>query len=185
MRATRVYLRKVHGSDRAEVVALAHAGRALHDPWISPPRTTHAFRLYLRRTQREDHEGLLVCLKETHEIAGVINLNNIVRGSFLSASLGYYATARLAGQGYMAEGLGLVKAYAFDELGLHRIEANIQPRNSRSINLVKRCGFEREGASRAFLFIDGAWRDHERWAVLDTRATLTNGATVGRRLGRP
>ena len=56
MTATRVYLRKVHGSDRAEIVALAHEGRALHDPWISPPRTTHAFRLYLRRTQREDHE---------------------------------------------------------------------------------------------------------------------------------
>ena len=183
MTAPRVYLRKVHGSDRGEIIDLARAGRALHDPWISPPRTPHAFRLYLRRTQREDHEGLLVCLQETHEIAGVINLNNIVRGSFLSASLGYYAAARLAGQGYMAEGLNLVKDYAFGELGLHRIEANIQPDNSRSINLVRRCGFEREGASRAFLFIDGAWRDHERWAFVDHRSTMTN-ATVRRRVGR-
>ena len=184
MSTPRVYLRKVHGSDRAEILDLARAGRALHDPWISPPRTSHAFRLYLRRTQREDHEGLLVCLQETHEIAGVINLNNIVRGSFLSASLGYYAAAPLAGQGYMAEGLNLVKAYAFEELGLHRIEANIQPDNRRSINLVRRCGFEREGASRAFLFIDGAWRDHERWAFVDHRGTLTN-ATVRHRVGRP
>ncbi len=185
MTASRVYLRKVRGSDRAEMVALATHGRTLHDPWIAPPNTLHAFRLYLKRTQREDHEGLLVCLRETHEIAGVINLNNIVRGSFLSASLGYYATARLAGQGYMAEGLNLVKAYAFGQLGLHRIEANIQPDNERSIKLVRRCGFEREGASRAFLFIDGAWRDHERWAFVDPRRTLGHGAVTGVPPGRP
>ncbi len=178
----RIYLRKVHGSDRAELIALTQEGRALHDPWIAPPRTPHAFKLYLRRTQREDHEGLLVCLQATHEVAGVINLNNIVRGSFLSASLGYYASARLAGQGYMAEGLDLVKTYAFAELGLHRIEANIQPDNQRSINLVKRCGFTHEGASPAFLFIDGAWRDHERWAVVDPRGTLSAHAAA-RRLG--
>ena len=178
-----MYLRKVRGSDRAEIVALARDGRALHDPWIAPPRTGHAFKLYLKRTQRGDHEGLLVCLKDTHDIAGVINLNNIIRGSFLSASVGYYATARLTGRGYMAEGLNLVKAYAFNELGLHRIEANIQPGNERSINLVKRCGFRHEGASPAFLFIDGAWRDHERWAFIDPRKTLSHNGKLGRSKG--
>ena len=143
--ASRVYLRKVRSSDRLEVIERVAEGQSLLSPWISASTTARDFRHYLRRTQRDDHEGLLVCRLDSDETASVINLNNIVRGSFLSASLGYYAMARHAGQGYMQEGLELVKNYAFRELGLHRIEANIQPTNQRSINLVKRCGFVREG----------------------------------------
>ena len=169
----RVYLRRVRSTDRREFVERVVEGQSLLNPWISAPTTPRAFRHYLRRTQLDDHEGLLVCRLDSDAIAGVINLNNIIRGSFLSASLGYYAMARHAGQGYMQEGLELVKDYAFRQLGLHRIEANIQPNNKRSINLVKRCGFVREGYSRDFLHIEGAWRDHERWAAIDARRALT------------
>ena len=179
--AGRTYLRRVSQGDQTELLALAKAGRPLHAPWLAPPSTERAFAAYLKRAQREDHEGLLVCLKSNDEIAGVINVNDISRGPFLSATLGYYAAPSCAGQGYMAEGLELVKQFAFCELGLHRIEANIQPGNARSIALAQRCGFRREGMSKAFLFIDGAWRDHERWAALDPRATLARNAGWRRR----
>jgi ribosomal-protein-alanine N-acetyltransferase len=76
------------------------------------------------------------------------------------------------GHGYMREGLELVKTYAFCQLGLHRLEANIQPENGRSIELVRSCGFQLEGLSRSFLFIAGSWRDHERWTAFHPRATL-------------
>ncbi len=168
----RVYLRPVSRQDRNEFLELMQQSQHLHTPWIVPPQSNLSFHNYVARTQREDHEGLLICRRDNHAITGVININNIVRGSFLSASLGYYVGAPYAGQGFMEEGLQLVKEYAFRNLGLHRLEANIQPDNQRSIALVKRCGFHREGLSPAFLYIDGAWRDHERWTIIDPRKSL-------------
>ena len=66
----------------------------------------------------------------------------------------------------MTEALKLVLRYAFKDLKLHRLEANIQPGNMASVALVKRAGFVREGYSRRYLKICGRWRDHERWAIL-------------------
>ena len=167
-----VYLRSVEKRDRAEFLELMLASRALHQPWITPPLTERAFAHYHARTRRDDHEGLLVCKRDDDRITGVININNVVRGSFLSASLGYYVGAPFVGQGFMRSGLLQVVDFAFADLGLHRLEANIQPANLRSLKLVAECGFTREGSSSQFLFIEGCWRDHERWAIIDTRATL-------------
>ena len=83
------------------------------------------------------------------------------------------AFAPAAGQGYMSEGLGLVLRYAFEQLRLHRLDAQIQPGNHASLRLVRRLGFRNEGYSPALLFIDGAWRDHERWAIT---AAMTGAA---------
>jgi len=66
----------------------------------------------------------------------------------------------------VTEALQLMLGHAFGRLGLHRVEANIQPGNVASIRLVKRAGFTREGYSRRYLKIGGRWRDHERWALL-------------------
>ena len=172
MTESRVYLRPVARKDRDAFLSAMRLSAPLHRPWIDPPTSAEAFRRYLKRMAREDHLGLLAIERETEAIAGCFNLNNIVRGSFLSASLGYYAVLPFAGRGYMSEGLRLVMAHAFGKLGLHRLEANIQPENKASIALVRRCGFRKEGFSPAYLFIAGAWRDHERWACLDPRRAL-------------
>ncbi len=168
----RTYFRAITGRDRRELLALAAASRALHAPWIAPPLTPHMFKVYLRRTERDDHRGFAICRRDGDAIVGVVNVNNIVMGSFRSASLGYYAAKAHAGNGYMREGLAQVKAHLFQDLGLHRLEANIQPGNAASIALVRACGFVFEGLSRRFLFIAGAWRDHERWAAIDDREEL-------------
>ena len=172
MTETRVYLRSVTKRDRDDFVAAMRMSMALHEPWISSPSNREMFNSYLKRVERDDHAGFLVIDQASEAIAGCININNIVRGSFLSATLGYYVTAPFAGRGYMHEGLKLLVEHAFRNMGLHRLEANIQPENQRSIDLVKRCGFHWEGLSPQYLFIAGTWRDHERWTRLDDRPSL-------------
>lgn len=181
----RVYLRQPQPQDEAEFTDLMARSRKLHHPWIQPPVSSAGYRQYLERMARADHFGFLVCERTKDRIAGVINLNHVVYGAFLSATLGYYAGIDCAGQGLMREGLGQVVTVAFRQLGLHRLEANIQPRNAPSISLVRSLGFRREGFSPAYLFIDGHWRDHERWALIDQRQPLLPAGipiTVARQL---
>jgi ribosomal-protein-alanine N-acetyltransferase len=99
-------------------------------------------------------------------IVGVVNINDIVLGSLRSASLGYYGFKGSSGGGRMTEAVRLAVDHAFKELGLHRVEANIQPTNRPSRRLVERLAFRLEGFSPRFLYVQGDWRDHERWAVL-------------------
>jgi [ribosomal protein S5]-alanine N-acetyltransferase len=167
-----VTLRLVSGADQGEFLDLASASTGLHHPWMSLPATPQEFQAYLSRFDYVTAEGLLICLRTTGMIAGVVNINSIIRGRFQSGSLSYAAFAPAAGQGYMSEGLGLVLRYAFEQLRLHRLEAQIQPGNSASVRLVQRLGFRSEGYSPDLLFIDGAWRDHERWAITSNMAGL-------------
>jgi [ribosomal protein S5]-alanine N-acetyltransferase len=151
--------------DAAEFIAAVEASRVLHRPWIDAPDTPQRYEAYLAHAALENHAAFLVRHASCNGIAGYVTVSNIVRGSFQSAYLGYGAFASHAGRGLMSEGIRAVIDVAFSELGLHRLEANIQPGNQRSLNLVQRLGFLREGFSPRYLRVDGAWRDHERWAL--------------------
>ncbi|MET8504996.1 GNAT family protein [Streptomyces sp. SBR177] len=162
----RVGLRPFTAADAEEFTARARESRELHAPWLYPPQTPEAYAVYSRPLIEDPaREGFLVCERDGGGIAGFVNINNIVRGAFLSGALGYGAFAHAAGRGLLTEALGLVLGHAFGPLGLHRLEANIQPGNTASRALVRRAGFRLEGFSPAMLFIDGEWRDHERWAI--------------------
>ena len=168
----RIYIRRVNPKDEVEFVDLMKQSVSMHYPWISPPTNSNLFKSYINRIKKDDHEGFAICNKEDDAIVGVININNIIRGSFQSGSLGYYVGKPYAGHGFMKEGLLAVLKIAFETFGLHRLEANIQPENRNSIRLVKSCGFIKEGLSTGFLFIDGSWKDHERWCAIDNRREL-------------
>ncbi|MEV0964229.1 GNAT family protein [Streptomyces sp. NPDC049910] len=162
----RTFIRHYRLDDAAQYTALARESTRLHRPWLFPPRTGAEYTAYARRLLEDPtRTGYLVCGRADGRIAGFININNMVQGAFLSGALGYGVFAHAAGRGLMAEGLGLVVRHAFGPLGLHRLEANIQPGNESSLALVRRLGFRLEGFSPDFLFIDGAWRDHERWVI--------------------
>jgi ribosomal-protein-alanine N-acetyltransferase len=124
-----------------------------------------AYAAWLKRLRPANQEGHLVIDSPSGNLVGVINLSEIVRGSFQSAYLGYYGFASHAGSGRMSAGMKLVLQHAFLKLRLHRVEANIQPDNPASISFVQRLGFVREGYSPRYLKIRGRWQDHERWAL--------------------
>ncbi|MFD9335402.1 GNAT family N-acetyltransferase [Streptomyces sp. NPDC060028] len=163
----RVGLRPYRLADGAEFTARVRESRELHRPWLFPPATVEEYEAYAARLIDGDggRAGFLVCERETGAIAGFVNINNIVRGAFRCGALGYGAFAHAAGRGLLGEALDLVLAHAFGALGLHRLEANVQPGNTSSIALVRGRGFRLEGFSPDFLHVDGAWRDHERWAL--------------------
>lgn len=148
----------------AEFLAAARRSRKLHRPWVAPPQTAADFRRYLGLKQSPTSVGYFV-LSPHGELAGVINLSEIVLGQFQSAYLGYYVFSPHERKGYMRLGLSEVLRKAFRSHRLHRVEANIQPRNLASIALVRGLGFRREGYSLRYLKIAGRWRDHERWAI--------------------
>ncbi|MGH8850218.1 MAG: GNAT family N-acetyltransferase [Casimicrobiaceae bacterium] len=170
----RVYLRRPVPGDATAFVAGVRSSERLHRGWVQAPTTAAGFAAYLRRfagpasrgARGATHVGVVVCKLADHSLLGVFNFSEIVRGAFNSCYLGYYAFAAHAGQGYMSEGLTLTLGIAFGKLRLHRAEANVQPTNRRSVALVRRAGFTREGFSRRYVKIAGRWRDHERWAML-------------------
>ncbi|MCF3962554.1 GNAT family N-acetyltransferase [Streptomyces fuscigenes] len=176
----RTFIRHFRPEDAEEFTAAARASRDLHRPWLFPPDRPEAYATYTARLLHDnDRAGHLVCSRFDGRIAGFININNIVHGALRGGALGYGVFAHAAGQGLMSEGLRLVMAHAFGPLGLHRLEAAVQPKNAGSIGLVRRAGFRLEGFSPDFLFIDGAWRDHERWAITSDMVPGVSGATAG------
>ncbi|MFH9731459.1 GNAT family N-acetyltransferase [Streptomyces sp. NPDC017260] len=175
----RVVVRHFTFEDGAEFTARARQSKDLHHPWLFPPDSARAYDAYAARLIEDPTKaGFLVCEKDTSgtdggSIAGFVNINNIVEGGFRSGALGYGAFAHAAGRGLMREGLDLVVRYAFGPMRLHRLEINVQPGNAASIALARACGFHLEGFSPRMLYIDGAWRDHQRWAI--TAETVASG----------
>lgn len=161
-----VVLRRPTLSRAGEFLDAVARSRRLHGSWVSPPDDKAHLDLYLRSLRSESREGYFVCRADTDALVGVINISEIVRGCFLSGYLGYYAFTPSDGHGFMRQGLSMVLERAFGGLGLHRLEANIQPANERSISLVDSLGFVKEGESRRYLMINGHWCDHHRYALL-------------------
>ena len=161
---TGVRLRRPTEGDRAAFLAAARRSRDLHHPWATAPDTDDAFDRYLERTAQPNQSCCLVVTDE-RELVGVYNLSEIVMGVFQNAYLGYYAFAPLAGTGLMRAAMPLVFTHAFEELGLHRLQANVQPGNERSRKLLETTGWREEGYAPRYLFLDGAWRDHVLYAI--------------------
>ena len=171
----RVRLRPPRPRDWRAWAALRARSRAFLTPWEPTwpedalERT--AFRRRLRHYAEEMRHGrgytFLVFRAADGVLVGGISLMNVRRGVAQTGTLGYWIGAPYARQGYMSEALLAVLDFAFDRLGLHRVEAASLPHNVASQGLLRKAGFSEEGYAREYLRINGAWQDHVVFAILN------------------
>jgi len=159
-----------------EILEFRTRNRSFLQPWL-PLQHDKAFQRdfyleFLEAEHKEWKEGKtfrwMVSLPEKpNHIIGDIRFSNVIRGVFQNAFLGYVQDEKACGHGYMQEALTKSIWYLFALEGLHRVQANIMPRNTPSLKLVERIGFQEVGYSPRYLNINGVWEDHKHFALLN------------------
>ncbi|GIH27479.1 hypothetical protein Aph01nite_57890 [Acrocarpospora phusangensis] len=163
--ASRVMIRTITAADEKRFLELANLSVELHRPWVGLPLSPSGFADYLAKCDQVTMVGMVACRAGDGDLLGMVNINEIVRGPYQRASLGYAVFLPYAGRGYMSASVALAARHAFERLDLNRVEADIQPANAASLKLIRRLGFRKEGFSPGFIKIGDSWRDHERWAL--------------------
>lgn len=170
-----VYLRAPEPRDYQDWAVTREKSRAFLTPW--EPTWSHdetsrgSYRFRLRRyaeDARDDRAYALFVFREADDaLVGGCTISNVRRGVAQTCSLGYWTGEMYAGQGYMTAAVRAVVRYAFEHLELHRVEAACQPDNIASRRVLEKAGFTQEGAARGYLKINGAWRDHVLFGIVN------------------
>ncbi|WP_207947905.1 GNAT family N-acetyltransferase [Metallococcus carri] len=182
----RVWVRSLVSADLAQYRSAVEASAERIGQWN--PVSTQDLLWHLER-QSADHRTFLIHARQreaAHDLVGKVNVSNVIRGRFQSATMGYDSYDPYNGRGLFSEGMRLILRLGFDPapagMGLHRIEANVRPGNTRSAGLLRSLGFRREGFVRDMLLLEAqdepaAWRDHDSYALTageDTAAYRDN-----------
>ena len=128
-------------------------------------RDAFAMRCGARQRERQLGTGFAYGIFVGSEFAGEINLSIVQRGPFQSSYVGYWIDEARAGQGYMPEAVVCMCRSAFEDIGLHRVQISIIPRNLASRRVVEKLGIRDEGTAERYLEIAGVWEDHIRYAI--------------------
>ena len=171
-----LYLRPSELRDFVDWTSLREQSRAFLTPWEpvwpADDLTRASFRYRVKRHAEEmarDEAYSFFIFRESDDVLlGGLSFGYVRRGVSQSASLGYWMGEPYAGKGYMTRAVRLACAYIFEKQGLHRIEAACLPSNEPSKRLLTRVGFHQEGYARSYLNINGEWRDHLLFALLDS-----------------
>jgi ribosomal-protein-alanine N-acetyltransferase len=174
LETARLHLRRPRLMDWRAWSSLRGASRDFLVPWEpSWPEDALGIAAYRRRLRQMASEwrsdqgyGLFIFANTGGALVGGVNLSNVRRGVAQTCSLGYWMGQAFAHQGMMGEALTALLPYAFDRLGLHRIEAACLPHNKASRSLLAKLGFREEGQAAKYLKINGVWQDHVLHALL-------------------
>ncbi len=134
-------------------------------PYASDDRTTFVTRCSMRERERQLGTGYGFGIFAMGRFVGEVNLSSIQRGPFQNAYVGYWVDQAQAGRGYVPEACVLLFRFAFEEIGLHRLQVSIIPRNRPSRRVAQKLWLRGEGIALRYLEIDGRWEDHVRYAV--------------------
>ena len=136
--------------------------KSLHQP---PSLVSYVRMLAGAYRQRVRRQGLSWVIVFGGELAGQLTVGSIVRGSNRSALIGYWIDEKFAGRGIVPTALAMAADHGFRVVGLHRLEAGVQPENHASRRVMEKLGFREEGLRRGLVHINGAWRDHLCYAL--------------------
>jgi ribosomal-protein-alanine N-acetyltransferase len=170
LRGERIVMRTLGEEDAPALLAFVRENRGFLEQW-EPSREEGFFTADAQRADiaaaaddaarnRRYAFGLFL----DGELVGRIALNNLVRGVFQNAYLGYSIGERWNGQGLATEAVALAVEFAFEGIGLHRVQAAVMPRNAGSIRVLQKNGFREEGYAVGYLCINGVWEDHRIFA---------------------
>lgn len=170
-----VYLRAPEARDYQDWADLREASRNFLTPWeptwAQDETSRGSYRFKLRRyteDARDDKAHALFVFREDDDaLVGGVTLSNIRRGVAQTASLGYWAGEGFTSKGYITSAVRAVVRWAFEDLELHRVEAACQPDNIASRRVLEKASFAHEGAARAYLKINGRWRDHLLFGIVN------------------
>ncbi|MDY0008771.1 MAG: GNAT family protein [Bdellovibrionales bacterium] len=166
--ADRIYLRLPEASDAEAWVAQIQRNAEFLRPW-SPASSLrqvnrHGFTARRALWQYDSRQGcahvFFIFRQDDNALIGGITLGNIMRSAAQMATIGYWLDGDLRGRGLMAEAVGRLSDYAFNDMGLHRLQAGCLPENRASHRVLEKNGFQAEGIARGYIKIDGTWRDH-------------------------
>ncbi|MGE0829425.1 MAG: GNAT family N-acetyltransferase [Hyphomonadaceae bacterium] len=171
-----VYLRAPELRDFTEWAEVRAQSRAFLTPWeptwsedeLTKPSFRYRIRRYLQDMEDDKAYPYFVFRMTDERLVGGVTLSNVRRGVAMAASLGYWVGEAFKRRGYTSAAVRAVVRHAFQDLGLHRVEAACQPDNFASQGVLRTCGFDQEGLARQYLRINGAWRDHLLFARIRT-----------------
>lgn len=170
-RTPRMHVRPLVTGDRDPWIAACVASDTFVAPWspARPPGFTWEGQFDRVLAQNATESALrLAGFLPDGRVAGLFSLTEITRGPFQNAFGAWSVNAGVAGQGLATEGVAAMLEIAFDPAGLalHRVQANVIPRNVRSVRVAEKCGFRLEGTALGYLQIAGRWEDHAMYARL-------------------
>ncbi len=167
-----VYVRLLEMEDAQDLLDLRVRNRDFLAPWepfrpamrytLDEQTAQLAFALESAASDRAYHFGIFT---PGAELVGTITLANVARGAWQNATMGYFVDEEHNGRGYVTEAIRLVTGLAFADLGLHRVQAGVIPRNPASMRALEKAGYRREGLSLRYLYINDVWEDHVMFAI--------------------
>ncbi len=148
-------------------------------------RATYNLRCDARDREWQTGSGFAmgIFMPDERRLIGEVSLSSIQRGPFQSGFVGYWIDEACAGNGYAPEATAAILAFAFEQIGLHRVEVAIVPRNRPSRRVAEKLGLRNEGVAVSYLEIDGRWEDHVRYAITVEEWLARRGQYVGEWLG--
>lgn len=169
-----IYIRQLDTSDATALLELQISNKEFFQAY-TPKRIegfytiegqTKAIEANIAKSESGSSYSFGIFLNGTDQLIGNVALTEILRGSLQSCYIGYSMDQQQNGKGYMTEAVILAVDFAFKELELHRIEAGVMPHNIRSMKVLEKAGFHKEGIAIKNVKINDKWEDHQVLAIV-------------------